>query len=290
MFKGNKTKTFINNFLAARAGPPPRLSGTDGAAPENGASTENGPTRALVIDADKLSTSRTLMKAGVPPENITVLNSDQTICDRAKTLGMNALCGISTLTIRELIGDFDIVYLDYCGFPGRHANGFDAYFDLLWAADHLTPSGIVLATFSRRATKCIETAESMIPNSLQLAKTYVYHETCAMMCMFMVKENPRALRDSINRALLAPAPEPHPKVPKVPKVRGTRKRKKRDMYQAGPSVRPKKAKLIGASVSVQWGNEILPGKVVKKVRGGYDVYFPETNEIAIVKRNAIYEL
>ena len=301
MFKHSDTKQFINDFLAgfarARARP-----------------------RALVIDAESLMTSRSLGDV-----DITVLNSDPTICNKARALGLNTACGISTTALRQVRGNFDIIYLDYCGVPAKQPNGFDPAFDLLWAADHLVDDGIVLATFSRRFKHCIATAENLIPNSLQLAKTHVYFETSAMMCMFLVKENARALRDSVNRALVSgsKALEALKALEVVTErkkrkftngvsesVKG-RKRKKRDFLmndqasewtktkpktnpKTKPNPKPKtktkpktKKMNVNDTVSVKWGNETLPGVVIKKTHGGYDIYFPLTREKAVVRTNAV---
>jgi len=309
MFKHSNTKQFINDFLADRARARARAR-----------------PRALVIDAESLMTSRSLGD-GV---DITVLNSDPTICDKARSLGLNTACGISTTALREVRGKFDIIYLDYCGFPTKQPNGFDPAFDLLWAADHLVDDGIVLVTFSRRFKHCVATAESMIPNSLQLAKTHVYFETSAMMCMFLVKENARALRDSVNHALVSGSSASGSSGSSGSKalealealkvmerkftngvsasVKG-RKRKRREFLmddQASewykpkpkpkpvpkPVSKPKKPKpvpkyAINTTVSVKWGNKIIPGVVLKKIYGGYDVYFPLTHEKAIVRTNAV---
>ena len=302
MFKHSDTKQFTNDFLAdfarARARP-----------------------RALVIDAESLMTSRSLGDV-----DITVLNSDPTICNKARALGLNTACGISTTALRQVRGNFDIIYLDYCGVPAKQPNGFDPAFDLLWAADHLVNDGIVLATFSRRFKHCIATAENLIPNSLQLAKTHVYFETSAMMCMFLVKENARALRDSVNRALVSGSKALEAlKALEAPvkckrkftngvseSVKG-RKRKKRDFLmndqasewtktkpKTNPKTKPKtkpkpktktkpktKKMNVNDTVSVKWGNEILPGVVIKKIHGGYDIYFPLTCEKAVVRTNAV---
>ena len=299
MFKHSDTKQFTNDFLAdfarARARP-----------------------RALVIDAESLMTSRSLGDV-----DITVLNSDPTICNKARALGLNTACGISTTALRQVRGNFDIIYLDYCGVPAKQPNGFDPAFDLLWAADHLVNDGIVLATFSRRFKHCIATAENLIPNSLQLAKTHVYFETSAMMCMFLVKENARALRDSVNHALVSGSKALEAlKALEAPvkckrkftngvseSVKG-RKRKKREFLmndqasewtktkpKTNPKTKPKtkpkpktktKPKMnVNDTVSVKWGNEILPGVVIKKIHGGYDIYFPLTHEKAVVRTNAV---
>ena len=302
MFKHSDTKQFTNDFLAdfarARARP-----------------------RALVIDAESLMTSRSLGDV-----DITVLNSDPTICNKARALGLNTACGISTTALRQVRGNFDIIYLDYCGVPAKQPNGFDPAFDLLWAADHLVNDGIVLATFSRRFKHCIATAENLIPNSLQLAKTHVYFETSAMMCMFLVKENARALRDSVNHALVSGSKALEAlKALEAPvkckrkftngvseSVKG-RKRKKRDFLmndqasewtktkpKTNPKTKPKtkpkpktktkpktKKMNVNDTVSVKWGNEILPGVVIKKIHGGYDIYFPLTHEKAVVRTNAV---
>lgn len=285
MFKHSNTKQFINDFLADRARACAR-------------------PRALVIDAESLMTSRSLGD-GV---DITVLNSDPTICDEARSLGLNTACGISTTALREVRGKFDIIYLDYCGFPTKQPNGFDPAFDLLWAADHIVDDGIVLATFSRRFKHCVATAESMIPNSLQLAKTHVYFETSAMMCMFLVKENARALRDSVNHALVSASGSSGSKalealealkvMERKGRKRKGRKRKRRAFLMdvqasewSKPKPKPKPVPVpkhaINTTVSVKWGNEIIPGVVLKKIYGGYDVYFPLTHEKAFVRTNAV---
>ena len=303
MFKHSDTKQFINDFLAGFARARARAR-----------------PRALVIDAESLMTSRSLGDV-----DITVLNSDPTICNKARALGLNTACGISTTALRQVRGNFDIIYLDYCGVPAKQPNGFDPAFDLLWAADHLVNDGIVLATFSRRFKHCIATAENLIPNSLQLAKTHVYFETSAMMCMFLVKENARALRDSVNRALVSgsKALEALKALEVVTErkkrkftngvsesVKG-RKRKKRDFLmndqasewtktkpktnpKTKPNPKPKtktkpktKKMNVNDTVSVKWGNETLPGVVIKKTHGGYDIYFPLTREKAVVRTNAV---
>ena len=157
-------KTMINSFLASRAG-----------------------SRALVIDGEGLCTARTLTQM----DDITVLNDDVEICRAAESAGFKAACGVSTLALRGLSGNFDIIYLDYCGFPRRRSDGFDPAFDLLWAADHLTPGGIVMATYMSTA----ESAEGLIPLGLQLAKSYVSNEA---ICLIMVANDSRSTRDAFN--------------------------------------------------------------------------------------------
>ena len=167
-YQETATKKMINSFLASRAG-----------------------SRALVIDGEGLCSARTLTQM----DDITVLNDDVEICRAAESAGFKAACGVSTLALRGLSGKFDIIYLDYCGFPRRRSDGFDPAFDLLWAADHLTPGGIVMATFHRRATNCIATAEGLIPLGLQLAKSYVSNEA---ICLIMVANDSRSTRDAFN--------------------------------------------------------------------------------------------
>lgn len=244
MFKHSQTKEFINEFLASRC---------------------TSQSTVLVIDADQLMSSKAFMNNGVLPANITVLNSDQGICDKAKSFGLNAVCGVSTNVLREIYGEFDVIYLDYCGFPQRKADGFDPAFDLLWAADHT--SGIVVATFSRRAPHCIEQAENLIPNSLQLAKTYVYRETSAMMCMFMVKNNPRELRHSINRALLmtpVEPVEPHAKRKLDMSVERKARKAKRRRYFCPPEIgRRVQVLFTYANGSQKWDSGIVVSKMVE---------------------------
>lgn len=143
---------------------------------------------ALVIDAEFLLSATALVDAGVSPSNIQVINTDKAIIDTAVKKGhVNSTVGLSTSVLRTLDSNFDIIYFDYCGFPTLRNDGFDAHFDLLWAACHLNPGGVVACTFSRRATNCVEVAEAMIPRALTYVKGVHYCETSAMFTMILTK-------------------------------------------------------------------------------------------------------
>lgn len=161
---------------------------------------------ALVIDADFLLSATALVDAGVPPSQIHVINTDKAIIDTAVQRGhTNSTVGLSTSVLRTLDSPFDIIYLDYCGFPVRRNDGFDPHFDLLWAACHLKPGGVVAATFSRRATNCVEVAEAMIPRALTYVKGVHYCETSAMFTMILTKGgNAYDLRKLFNRVKIRP--------------------------------------------------------------------------------------
>ena len=163
-------------------------------------------TKALVIDAETLLSSSTLVSCGVDPLNIVVLNDDTTIIEKAHRAGhLKSTTGISSAVLPRLeVEQYDIVYLDYCGFPDVRSDGFNPAYDILWCGDRLADDGIMVVTFSRRATNCVEKAETMIPVSLELVKTICYSETCAMFAMILTKggSNPRAIRDRFNRIKL----------------------------------------------------------------------------------------
>lgn len=184
-------------------------------------------TKAIVIDAKTLLSSRALVDHGANPQNIIVINYDESIIRKAKKAGhIHSQAGISTDVLRNLDGKYDIIYLDYCGFPTRRSDGFDPNYDLLWTSDRLNNEGIVIATFSRRATDCIEKAESMIPLSMELVKSINYFETSAMFSMILTKgTNARCMRDTFNRIKVKRKreesqpedEEPRPKVHRVEK-------------------------------------------------------------------------
>lgn len=261
MFR-TKTKSVINTFLCQVA---------------------TTTTTALVIDAENLASSRALLAVGVPASSITVLNYEEDVCSKARRLGLTAIAGISTDSLRTLHGTFDIIYLDYCGFPVRRADGFDPAFDLLWAADHLRANGVVLATFSRRAQNCAALAEAMIPRSLSLAKVHAYCETSAMMCMFLTSANAREMRTKINALLLAPVAVSPAESVKTNK----RKRSARTFYGQPHKRRLTEGLTEGQKVQVKWEGQLFPGIIDSVKAGKYDVFFPKTNEIALMERSQI---
>ncbi len=225
---------------------------------------------ALVIDADTLLSSLALHKAGMLKKNITVLNNDPDIVAYAKSIGFKAFCGISTCILDQLKGKFDVIYWDYCGFPQRRADGFDPSVDMMWGSQHLTVNGIMLSTFCRRATNCIEKAENMIPKALLHAKTYLYHETCAMMLLIMVRKNPRKIRDAFNKLTMA--------------VTSTMTIAKSTISNL--SVKP--LFNLGDVVFSKWGEQWLPGTIAKKVGASkFDVHFEKSNSISLMEKRAL---
>ncbi len=165
----------------------------------------NPQTKAIVLDAETMLSSSTLVRHGVDPLNIVVVNNDTNIIDTAHRNGhTKSIAGISSAVLPQLRGSFDIIYLDYCGFPDIRSDGFNPAFDILWAGDRLNKDGIMVVTFSRRATNCVEKAEAMIPVSLELVKTICYSETCAMFAMILTKGNDqRFIRDTFNEIKLS---------------------------------------------------------------------------------------
>ena len=158
-------------------------------------------TRAIVIDAETLLSSSTLVSYGVDPLNIVVLNDDASIIEAAHKRGhTQSIAGISSAVLPKLHGSYDIIYLDYCGFPDIRSDGFNPAYDILWSGDRLADDGIMVVTFSRRATNCVEKAEAMIPVSLELVKSICYSETCAMFAMILTKgKKQRHIRDTFNQ-------------------------------------------------------------------------------------------
>jgi hypothetical protein len=145
-------------------------------------------TVALVIDAETLMTATSLVTAGASPENIQIINYDQKVIELAHKNGhVNSVPGLSTEVLRNTNSTFDIIYLDYCGFPDKQSNGFDPHFDMLWAATHLNQGGVVVATFSRRAKNCMEKAESFIAPTLSYVKGVPYFESSAMFSLILTK-------------------------------------------------------------------------------------------------------
>lgn len=165
----------------------------------------NPQTKAIVLDAETMLSSSTLVRYGVDPLNIVVINNDTNIIDTAHRNGhTKSIAGISSAVLPQLRGTFDIIYLDYCGFPDIRSDGFNPAFDILWSGDRLNKDGIMVVTFSRRATNCVEKAEAMIPVSLELVKTICYSETCAMFAMILTKGNDqRFIRDTFNEIKLS---------------------------------------------------------------------------------------
>lgn len=169
----------------------------------------NEDTTAIVIDAKSLMSSKSLVNNGVSPENIVVINTDGDIIDEAHKNGhILSKKGISTHILPQLSGTYDIIYLDYCGTPEMHVDGFNPAFDLLWSADRIKENGIIVTTFSRRTKDAIEKANDMIPFTLTLAKEVNYCETVPMYSMILSKVNPRDVRNKFNRLKRSITPEP----------------------------------------------------------------------------------
>lgn len=199
-------KSSINNFLG------------------NFATSE---TKAIVLDANSMLSSSALVTRGVNPLNIIVINDNQDIIDIAHKNGhVKSITGISSLVLPRLYGNFDLIYLDYCGFPDIRSDGFNPAFDLLWSGDRLSKGGIMVVTFSRRAVNCVEKAEAMIPLSLELVKTIYYHETSSMFAMILTKGNgQRFIRDTFNNIKLV-----------------QHEKRKREPEEAPPKKKPRKKK------------------------------------------------
>ena len=246
--KKSNVKKMINNFVSSR----------------------NAST-ALVIDAETLLTSTALYESGMKKKNITVLNNDPSIVAYAISIGFNAVCGITTHILSKIGGKFDIIYWDYCGFPQARSDGFNPAVDLVWGAEHLTKKGIMLATFCRRATDCVENAENMIPHAVLHAKTYVYHETCAMMLMIMVRKNPRQTRDKFNELTVA-----------------TRLANKKKIEKETPIAPTASAFETGDIVFSEWEEGWLAGEIIEKKGSKYDIYFEKSNEISLMRGDVLY--
>ncbi len=159
-------------------------------------------SNAIVIDADSLMSSKTLIRRGLTPENIIVLNNNKDIINKAYKQGhTNSVVGISTSVLPYLPGLYDLIYLDYCGTPAPNKNGYwNPHMDILWSADRLTENGVVIATFTTgHIDNAIQRANLMIPNSLTLVKEISYCETTPMYVMILSKSpDVKPLRDRFN--------------------------------------------------------------------------------------------
>ena len=246
--KKSNVKNMINDFVSSR-----------------------NASSALVIDAETLLTSTALYESGMKKQNITVLNNNPSIVAYARSIGFNAVCGITTHILSKIGGNFDIIYWDYCGFPQARSDGFNPAVDLVWGAEHLTKKGIMLATFCRRATDCVENAENMIPHAVLHAKTYVYHETCAMMLMIMVRKNPRQTRDKFNELTVA-----------------TRLANKKKIEKETPIAPTASAFETGDIVFSEWEEGWLAGEIIEKKGSKYDVFFEKSNEISLMRGDVLY--
>lgn len=143
-------------------------------------------TRAVVIDADTLQSSKALLRGGALAQNIYVINSKKSIVAKARLQGhAQSVYGISTNILQHLNGPFDIIYLDYCGTPDDTFNGFKPRVDIWWAAANLAPGGFVVVTFSKRTADAKEKARALVPSSLALTFDTDYYETCAMYMMVL---------------------------------------------------------------------------------------------------------
>lgn len=232
----------------------------------------NPETKAIVIDAESLLSSSTLKDHGVNPLNIVVINTDESIIKKAHKKGHTlSIPGISSAVLPKLHGSYDIIYLDYCGFPDIRSDGFNPHYDILWSGDRLSDGGIMVVTFSRRATNCVEKAESMIPVSLELVKTICYSETCAMFAMILTKgKDHRFLRDTFNDIKLK-VHQPKKRKP-VDVVTAVAKKPKVDVmgvHAKGVAERMTHALPDKYSLIVYcWKGHLSPG-VVEKVKNEY---------------------
>jgi len=158
-------------------------------------------SRALVIDAETLMTSSCLLKHGMAPDDIIVINDDERVIVKAVKKGhKHSIVGMSTNVLPKIEGTFDIIYLDYCGTPDTHLSGFNPHFDLLWSSDRLRAGGVIVVTFSRRTKDAIEKANDIIPYNMTLSKEVSYCETVPMYSMILSKSNTsqRVVRDTFN--------------------------------------------------------------------------------------------
>lgn len=143
-------------------------------------------TRAVVIDAESLQSSKALMRGGALAKNIFVINDNKSIIAKARKQGhIGSVRGISTKILKDLHGTFDIIYLDYCGTPDDTFNGFLPRVDFWWAAANLTPNGFIVATFSKRTLDAKQKARDLVPSTLSLTFDMDYFETSAMYMMVM---------------------------------------------------------------------------------------------------------
>ena len=234
-------------------------------------------TKAFVLDAETLLSSKALTQAGVAPENIVVANTDYYIIQKAKELGhVHSLHGATTNVVAN--DSFDIIYLDYCGSPYDKLNGVSPQVDLWWAAANLTKDGTILCTFSKRAPDAAKKALSLVPSTLNVCVQIHYHETSAMFFMILTQTENILLKKTFYRIYGAISTVERSTVERSTVERRdtiVSKKRKREEYKSEDTV------------NVRWGDKVYAGTVVSKGRNlmyhkrrvlCYDIKFTDGTE------------
>lgn len=141
--------------------------------------------RATVIDGEFLLSSKALLSAGLLSENIRVMNWDDEVIRHAKKAGhLRSINGSSTQVLETLREEQDLIYLDHCGTvyqnkcqdPDPQKRVHPSY-DVQQACRLLSPTGILVATFSARAKQgdSMETAIDLVPEGLYIVKSISYN-------------------------------------------------------------------------------------------------------------------
>lgn len=128
---------------------------------------------AIVIDAETLCTSRTMVKQAPAGSKILVLNYEQEVIDKAKKLSndnvvVDGSAGITTECLHDISTkaqqEIDVCYLDYCGTPEDSMNGWSPKTDIRFFYERLRKDGIIAATFSKRTKNAKKKAENLFKN------------------------------------------------------------------------------------------------------------------------------
>tara|TARA_Y100000748_G_C15482404_1_gene483366 strand:- start:654 stop:1496 length:843 start_codon:yes stop_codon:yes gene_type:complete len=146
-------------------------------------------SKAIVIDAETLQSSKALVARGLDPANIVVINDNKHVIESAHKAGhTESITGISTNVLAKLHSMYDCIYLDYCGTPDPSQNGWDPRLDMYYAADKLNDSGICIVTFTNgRTENAVIKATNLIPNSLHVVHVVHYRETSPMFSIILTK-------------------------------------------------------------------------------------------------------
>ena len=146
-------------------------------------------SKAIVIDAETLQSSKALVASGLDPANIVVINDNKHVIESAHQAGhTESIAGISTNVLGKLHSFYDCIYLDYCGTPDPSQNGWDPRLDMYYAADKLNDSGICIVTFTNgRTENAVIKATNQIPNSLHVVHVVHYRETSPMFSIILTK-------------------------------------------------------------------------------------------------------
>jgi len=226
-------------------------------------------SKAVVIDAETLQSSKALVARGLDPANIVVINDEEHVIELAKDAGHSkSMVGISTDVLRKLHSRYDCIYLDFCGTPERsQTTGWDPEKDILMAADKLNDSGVLIVTFTTGHIRHgVRKALLIRPDTLTKAHQVQYSETSPMISIILAKTRSCQYLQTLERLYLEMEQQ-------VQKVQPNSKRKRKRQHET-ERVRVT-WKTDDRDDYKEWIGKEFYGTVLKKVKKGYNIKYDD---------------